>query len=131
VPLAFKLTDDVEYPQAFYDIHTRVPPLSARELWRDRSKGLMHLQHVSRRRLMAKQTLYKMNEVLRFGTAPDAIERKYNPTLDETGMKLAPVPAEWGVPDVQPDAEPWQEAEVRRLLGVHGWGRFAGLTCAL
>lgn len=129
-PLAFAVTPKTAYlPSLPYDIHTRAPKGLAR--WVGSSICLMHLQHVSRRRLLAKQALYKLNEVLRFNTPVADIERKYNPTVDETGMKLADVPADWWGPEkamVDADATPWQEREVKHLLSVHGTDRFAGLN---
>ncbi len=126
-PFAFCLSGRA-YAGAAYDIHQRVPAGLAREdIWTERDKGLMHFQHVSRRRLVAKQLLYKLTEVLRWGNMACEIEAKYGRTTDESGMKLSPVPDAWGVPVIDADAEPWQEAEVKRLLREHGRERFAGI----
>lgn len=135
-PVAFLVTPDLKYTDGEYDIHARVPVgMSGRSWLAPEVGGLMHLQHASRRRLRAKQALYKMTEVLRWGKSAAEINRRYGPTTDETGMKLEPVPAEWWGPEkasVSVDAEPWQEAEVRKLLELHGHQRFAGLDlCGL
>lgn len=131
VPIAFKLTSDTFYTQGDYDIHCRVPTgLSDRCGWPLRDKGVMHLQHVSQRRLRAKQVLYKLVEVLRWGKDAEEIERRYSRTTDETGMKLQAVPEDWWGPErgqIDADAEPWQEGEVLRLLARYGRERFAGL----
>lgn len=130
-PLAFRCDEIVEYPTHSYDIHSRCPAdLVTKEIWPSRASGLMHLQHVSRRRVVAKQVLYRFNEVLRWNTSPKRIEARYGPTTDETGMKLRPVPSDWWGCErdsVNADAEPWQDAEVRRLLAEYGRERFAGL----
>lgn len=126
-PLGFRVCER-EYTTASYDIHHRVPAgLTAYEAWRYRCAGLMHLQHVSKRRLRAKQALYKINERLRWGTPVEEIEARYGRTTDETGMKLEPAPVAWGTPQVNADAEPWQEGEVNRLLALHGREPFKGL----
>jgi hypothetical protein len=118
-PVAFRV-DGAKYPVTRYDIHTRVPAgLVPRNVWFDRSAGLMHLQHASRARVAAKQSLYRMNERIRWNTPVKDIERKYGPTTDETGMRLQRVPDGWWGPErkaVDVDAEPWQAGEVRRLL---------------
>lgn len=138
---AFAVTRSVSYSAGAdgYDIHTRTPAgLSPVEVWPGRDGGLMHLQHVSRRRLRAKQVLYKLNERLRWPNRNNAeeINRRYDPTVDEVGMKCAPVPTaepgEWWLADirrlVKPEETPWQEREVKRLLEQHGRETFARLN---
>jgi hypothetical protein len=106
--------------------------------------GVMHLWGASERRLRAKSALYKLNERLRWPTKPvHEIEKMYNWAINgqpSTGYgtpdtwQYRAVPPEWWKPyahlgkylDV--DAEPWQEAEVRRLVDQHGRSRFVGLT---
>lgn len=135
-PVAFRVDGSVNYAAGAdgYDIHTRVPnSLEPVHIWPERDGGLMHLQHVSRRRLVAKQTLYKLQEVLRWSgrESAETINRRYDPTVDETGATFRDVPLDWWGPEktlVKPDAEPWQEAEVKRLLELHGRERFAGLN---
>ena len=95
----------------------------------------MHLQFADWRRLVAKHALYKVTERLRWPDKPIAeIDRMYSQALDEREIAFAPAPAEWWAP-YQPwlkylncDREPWQEAEVRRLLNLHGPQKFAGLN---
>jgi hypothetical protein len=94
----------------------------------------MHLQHVSRRRVVAKQALYRMTEMLRWGKSAGEVNARYGPATDETGMRLARVPLGWWDDEknaVQADAEPWQEREVARLIAVHGRERFAGVDLGL
>ncbi len=109
-----------------------------------RNAGLIHLQFVSDRRLRAKQALYKMTELLRWpGREPvSMIDQRYNlavygaysgpdANMDQT---LGPALQEpwWGaykdlMQYFHPDAEPWQEREVKRLIQEHGRERFQGL----
>jgi hypothetical protein len=115
--------------------------------------GTIHLWGASERRLRAKHALYKITERLRWPEKPVAeIDRYYNYAMrpepeifyDFPGRYLNTVaPQPWTfaqVPDLwlfhyEPwiakylhvDAEPWQEAEVRSLLGAHGREHFAGL----
>ena len=102
--------------------------------------GVMHLWGASERRLIAKHALYKITERLRW---PDKdvpqIDFMYNQCVkgglreDPAKWTFANVPESWWAPYAQwmqyldVDAEPWQEAEVRRLLAEHGREKFAGL----
>lgn len=123
-----------------YDHHHRHPmgkPLNFHmSLGRDvRKGGCLHLQMASDKRLRAKQSLYVMQETLRWPgrSTPAQLNAMYGPTAYAPGATLAPVPAEWWAPyeplmkylDV--DAEPWQLAECRRLWREHGPEKFAGL----
>jgi hypothetical protein len=113
--------------------------------------GSMHLWGVSERRLAAKHALYKVTERLRWPKTPQiVIEEMYNlwrspadalmcyPDQKEWGnpWTFADVPAEWWARYAQGDnfefpidinAEPWQIAEVRRLVAEHGAETFRGL----
>lgn len=102
--------------------------------------GVMHLWGANARRLIAKHALYKVTERLRW---PDKdvrqIDFMYSQCVkgglreDPKAWMFADVPEAWWKPyehlmhylDVE--AEPWQEAEVRRLVAEHGRERFAGL----
>lgn len=105
--------------------------------------GIMHLWGASERRLKAKSALYKITERIRW---PDKrvsdIDTMYSWAIK--GAKdscygtpdtwtYAEVPEEWLAPYahlmkyLHIDAEPWQEAECRRLMAEHGRERFAGL----
>lgn len=105
--------------------------------------GILHLWGSSERRLIAKHALYKVTERLRNMRHVEVIEREYSWAIHgdkhwssfgtpET-WTYSPVPESWWAPyshlmkylDV--DAEPWQEAEVRRLVAEHGREKFAGL----
>lgn len=104
--------------------------------------GVMHLWGASERRLRAKHAWYKMTETLRWPDKPRReIDRYYSmaispgaaPQYDQE-WRYAPVPVDWWEPHLEArrylnvDAEPWQEAEVRRLCAEHGAARFAGLN---
>lgn len=105
----------------------------------------MHLWGASERRLIAKHALYKVTERLRWPQKPRwIIDNEYSLAVygsatapltygTPTTWTYSPVPESWWAPyahlmkylDV--DAEPWQEAEVRRLVAIHGRDKFAGL----
>lgn len=100
--------------------------------------GLMHLQFSSRRRLRAKQALYKITEVLRWSGRRSVadVDEMYNLAVydsDPLKTRTEPVPIDWWAPyagllmylDVE--REPWQEAEVRKAIAAFGRERFAGL----
>lgn len=126
-----------------YDHHHREPmglTLQAHKAIAQGDGGVMHLWGVSDRRLRAKHALYKVIERLRWpDKSVQSIDEMYS--WWKTGIKsdephtwkFADVPAEWWTPyadlmkylDI--DAEPWQEAEVKRLIDKHGGSTFAGL----
>lgn len=131
-----------------YQLHHRTPMGPPARPWRPiprRDGGLMHLQFVNQRRLLAKQCLYKMQEVIRWPGREDAesVNQKYNWAVYSSpvkrtnplpeGVYFGTVPAEWWEPyaplmqHFRPDDEPWQEAEARRLWELLGPGKFAGL----
>ena len=93
------------------------------------------MQFASWRRLLAKHAAYKVMERLKYPAkrVPE-IERTYNLAPNEDGLRLAPVPNGWWEPYIHlmgyldVDREPWQEAEVRRLVAEHGLVHFHGLT---
>ncbi len=103
----------------------------------------MHLWGASERRLVAKHSLYQCTEALRWpDKSREEIRREYSqsikgrPWIGDTPDKwtYADVPRGWWEPydsisggRYSVDAEPWQEAEVRRLVAEHGRERFAGL----
>ncbi len=105
--------------------------------------GVLHLWGASERRLAAKQALYKLTERIRW---PEKSTREidgyynlgmYSEASKGTGFSerwaYAKVPAAWwaGYEDLMQyldvDAEPWQEAECRKLVEEHGRDKFAGL----
>ncbi len=134
--------------RAGYDFHHRHPfgrnMPAYLPIHQGRNAGLIHLQFVSDRRLRAKQANYKMQEQLRWpGREPvSMVDQRYNlavygaysgpdANMDQT---LGPALQEpwWGaykdlMQYFNPDAEPWQEREVKRLIQEHGRERFAGL----
>jgi hypothetical protein len=154
--VSFAFVDRPEYHWAQrdgYDFHHRHPMgpqmLPFRPIPRKRG-GLLHLQMCSERRLRAKQCLYLMTEVIRWpGRMPlDKLQAMYNlavygqaePTRD-WAMKiitvmpfsLAKCPPEWWAPYshlmkyLNIHAEPWQEAECKRLWAEYGPEKFQGL----
>jgi hypothetical protein len=130
-----------------YDFHQRAPMGLPEVPFRPVTHaggGILHLQYSSRRRLLAKQALYKMTEVVRWPGRDTVatINQRYDwsvygaPRRPEDGnprFDLAPVPVQWweGYEDLQKyldvDAEPWQERECQRLWETHGPAKFAGL----
>lgn len=98
--------------------------------------GVMHLQFASRRRLLAKHALYKMDEVVRWpGRRHVAeIDREYSMAPNWDGARLVPTPESWWapyrefLPYLNLDAEPWQEAQCQRLMELHGPEKFQGLN---
>jgi hypothetical protein len=114
--------------------------------------GSFHLWGVSERRLKAKHALYQVTEALRWpNKSQDEIRRQYSLWRDPVASRLmypqmpewgkpwtfADVPAEWWAPyealvhdhlvPPEGEGEPWQIAEVRRLVAEHGAETFKGL----
>lgn len=107
--------------------------------------GIMHLWANSERRIRAKSALYKCTERLRWPNKPvPEIDQMYNwavygqPGHPSFGTPetwtYADVPHEWWAPyhdlkaeHLHVDAEPYQEAEIRRLIALHGRAAFDGL----
>lgn len=120
-----------------YDFHHRHPMGATYRshcvMGETRQSGLMHLQFVSARRLRAKQFLYCLTERLRWPGRESAeqVRAKYSLAVYGTREKRPPqfrmgvVPGAWWAPYAdlmrffQPDAEPWQAAECRRILAEH------------
>jgi len=108
--------------------------------------GILHLWGADERRLRAKHALYKITERIRWPQKPVAeIEKYYNQAIysdtshmgngrDSRIWTFADVPPAWleGYEDLMRDhlhldAEPWQEAESRRLVELNGREQFRGL----
>lgn len=117
--------------------------------WPPDSGGIMHLWGADERRLLAKHALYKVIERLRWPNRSVAeIDAMYSQCivgyafLGKHGEWLfrdekwtyTPVPPEWWklyepwMKYLELGGEPWQEAEVRRIVAEHGADRFAGLN---
>lgn len=127
--------------------HHREPmgrPLATMRRSQQHVGGVMHLWGVSERRLIAKHALYKITERLRFPEKAIAtIEKEFSWAIrGEYGHAWFGTPETWtykAVPEdwwgpyadlakyLDVDAEPWQEAECRRLIAEHGPRTFAGL----
>ncbi len=129
-----------------YDFHQRAPMGRPEVPFKPVAHsfgGILHLQYSSRRRLLAKQALYKMTEAIRWPEKPFAqVNTTYNwsvygapnkPFAEAPGFDLSPIPADWwaGYEDLMQylnvDAEPWQEAECRKLVEQYGREKFNGL----
>lgn len=140
VSVAF--ADDPRLHWAGDTFHQREPQGMALQPYRPIQQGqggVMHLWGASERRLIAKHALYKITERLRW---PQKDVRKID---DLYSLAIKPrepwtftdVPVEWlkpyehllfhRPPYLNLDAEPWQEAECRRLVAYHGREKFAGL----
>jgi hypothetical protein len=100
--------------------------------------GILHLWGASERRLIAKHAWYKITERLRWPHKDVGdIDRMYSlavrPINTEPAWVFSSVPEAWWAPyrdwmhHLDLDAEPWQEAECRRLYQEHGPETFAGL----
>ncbi len=133
--------------RAGYDFHQRAPmgrPERPFKPIKHSGGGILHLQYSSRRRLLAKQALYKMTEVIRWPgrDSIEVINTRYNwsvygcaqkPKDGTLSFDLVPVSGEWwsGYEDLMRflhvDAEPWQEAECQKLVREYGNSKFAGL----
>lgn len=140
---AFRDRPDIHWSGDCY--HSREP--RADRAWRSHryvAGGTIHLWGASERRLRAKHALYKITETLRWPEKPRAeIDRMYSWAIYGRPEVPRDTPAHWQFSDVPAswysgyeawierhlriDAEPWQEAEVRRLIAEHGRERFAGL----
>lgn len=114
-----------------YQWHMRVPPMCHTGAQYN-IDGVLHMQHVVWDRLLAKQALYQMTEVLRWPSRRprSEIRAQYSKAVDETGLITSPVPDSWWPFD--PDqldlkAIAWQQIEVKRLLGIHGKSMFYDL----
>ncbi len=99
----------------------------------NRAAGLLHLQFINSRRLKAKQALYQINDRLRWPNRPmEAYARTVREHLGAPGQG-APVPERWLEPYshllqyLHIDREPWQVAEIQRLISEYGLKRFEGL----
>ena len=120
-----------------YQFHNRRPAgnsgLQVQLVTDKREGGVLHLQFASRRRLRAKQALYKMTETVcwPWRRTPDAINAMYDNTTLSIPAKYSEMPGDWFPEDVRKlvnlDAEPWQEAEVRRLWNTYGEEKFGKL----
>ncbi len=139
VTFVFRDTTDLYWttrengPVTGYDYHHRHPfnsTLSPHYVEQGQG-GILHFQHANWDRLRWKQVWYRMTELIRwpeFGV--EKINARYGPTSDESNMRLDNIPLDWLPPelaDVDVNAEPWQKAEVHRLIKEHGRDYFKGI----
>lgn len=118
-----------------YQHHSRAPRgnVGSRRYLKDKSEGGgMHLQFANRRRLIAKHWLYSYVDHLRWPNRedPHQLSIKYSQALQRPGH-LGVVPEEWwnghNKKAINLDGVPWQEAELKRLLLLHGEKAFEGI----
>ena len=97
--------------------------------------GTLHLWGASERRLRAKHALYKITERLRWPDKPAAVIERYygQATTPRELWTFRAVPTRWldtyqdYMQYLQIAAEPWQVAEVKRLVEQYGYEKFIGL----
>lgn len=121
-----------------YQFHSREPngARCTARLSRD-CGGQMHLQWVSWRRLVAKQTWYQMVERVMYPQKPiDKIAQMYSHSMNEAGINLADTPADWWEPygdliqHIDGDSASWHEIEIKRMIDQYGDRYFSGLNLA-
>lgn len=128
ISLAFKDSLSVNWKKAGdgYQHHNRVPygmPWVRHAPFRKEHGGVMHLQHSNWRRCRAKQFWYRVMEAVRWPGRKTAkeVNDTYNQALDETNIRLSPVPNSWwegylGFLDhVSFDGIPWYEEDIKRF----------------
>lgn len=139
--LAFPIEPEIEWPGLL--LHRREPfrsagwdPIDDFDL---EEGGILHYWGRSERRLVAKHALYKITEALLFPEKDQAeIDRMYTLFADPAlSPEYGPwayelLPAEFFPPaaasiEIDDSVAPWQEAEVTRLVELHGRERFHGL----
>lgn len=141
--LAFKDIPTLGWATEGYDHHHREPrgyPLLPYKIVRHGQGGVMHLWGASERRLVARHAWYKVTEALKGKLGIPQIEEMYSWAIHGRGPQDNPskwqfqqAPTEWWagyehlMHHLNIEAEPWQEAECRRLVAEHGRERFAGL----
>lgn len=122
-----------------YELHSRAPQ-GTRAIYAPYTKaeqgGIMHLQWVSWARLIDKHAWCVLRERAFYGQRDTAqvINERYQRTLDENGMHLSPIPAEWWAPymkwrdQISLEGDRWHKAECYRLARQIGLGGMKGLN---
>jgi len=97
--------------------------------------GMLHFQFVNWRNLLVKQFWYHCLERIRQPNKSDAaINARYAPTLDTTGVETKPAPSYWFDaytffdPSVYKLPEEWREKQVVGWFDEYGRDHFAGLN---
>lgn len=113
--------------------HTRFPGgVRFQDVGNRDGGGLIHLQFYNWRRALCKQVWYAMQEAIRYPgrTSTEEINAKYSRSLSEAGATYAPIHADWwpGGDFPKCEAEPWQEAECRRMVEKYGRAAFSGIN---
>ena len=132
--IAFRDAGTLGWP-AEEQFHHRPPAgIERKQYWPPENEGgLLHLQRASWTRAQARQSHYKMVEVLRW---PDKdrsrIDAMYQSSLEEGGARLHTVPPGWWAHGIDRslidvDAAPWEAAECDRMWAEHGKERFKRL----
>lgn len=112
-----------------YQLHKRFPAqCQCSNIWeRDSGYGVLHLQYVVWRRVLAKQIHYQMDEIIRYGK----VHANYAGAVNEVGLITKPLPPDWWPVDpagLDLKAVPWQVDGIKRLLTEYGRERFKGIT---
>ncbi len=130
-----------------YDFHHRHPCGRPQRPWqpiKHEQGGIMHFQYSNRRRLLAKQALYKMTEVVRWPGRDSIAEinKRYDWSVYGSAQRpeggvpkfdLRSIDARWWagyknlMRHIHLGTEPWQEPECRKMVEEYGRETFAGL----
>ena len=120
-----------------YQHHNRPPyPLQGRETLRPitekKQGGVMHLQFANKRRLLAKHVLYRLADYFRWPNRDTikTLNEKYDQALKVPEAVTKVHPSWWSLYDkhtINLQGVPWQEWEIKRLIGVHGREKCSGL----
>lgn len=98
--------------------------------------GVLHLQWASWDRLVWKQVHYVLRERAFYGQrdTAQAINERYQRSVDETGMQLSPIPKDWWAPymkwrdQISLEGDRWHKAECFRMAKQIGLGGMKGLN---
>lgn len=138
ITLGFKDNPTLTWKVAIdgYEHHNRPPYAphwtSSRPFTEKNKGGVMHLQFANRRRLLAKHVLYRMADYVRWPErdTKSALNAKYDQALKSPDRVTKAPPGLWELhakSAINLNGVPWQEWEIKRLIGVHGREKFSGL----
>jgi hypothetical protein len=137
VSLAFKDTPELRWKpdSTGYQHHSRKPAgIESRKLMLKRGEGgIFHMQWIDWDWLKIKQTWYAMKDLIQYPErGVERIGKMYGESLDETYIKITPVPKEWNIPYqnlinlMNTNCEPWQKAECDEMIERYGSAMFEG-----